>query len=295
MDNKIFESISSNGENYHYARWRKGTLPLMLVHGITSSHMAWARVVKALGEGHDIFAPDLRGRGKNYLLGPPYGFAAHIDDLLRLMDHHRIDKIPYVGHSLGAYIGLDLAHRAPDRISALVLVDGGIALPLPEGKTPDEIIKAILGPALARLDQRFADKPAYHKFWQDHPAFQDPDAWNAEVQALVEYELVGEPPGLQAGIDAEAIRIDSYGPMEPSMVNRIDEVQCPTLLLTAPRGLLNQEKPLLPVHAVAEKNRSIDMLEVVEIADTNHYSIVLGSGAQPLAKHIEEFLRRHLN
>mgnify|MGYP000321151877 CR=1 FL=1 len=74
------------------------------------------------------------------------------------------------------------------------------------------------------------------------------------------------------------------------MVNRIDEVGVPTLLRTAPRGLMNQPQPLLSPAAVAAKNAANAHLDVVEIADTNHYSITLGAGAARVAAAIETFV-----
>lgn len=73
------------------------------------------------------------------------------------MDHFELPSVVVVGHSLGAYIGLDLALAAPSRIRGLVLIDGGIALPTQSSSTPEERIKRILGPALARLEQDYPD------------------------------------------------------------------------------------------------------------------------------------------
>ena len=48
----------------------------------------------------------------------------------------------------------------PKRWSAVVLVDGGVALPLPDGVDPDAMVAGVLGPALARLDMTFANRAA---------------------------------------------------------------------------------------------------------------------------------------
>lgn len=292
MSEKEFKSIPVAGGNYHYGRWAGNADQLLLVHGITASHMAWPRFVREYGAEQTLVAPDLRGRGKNAGLPAPFGFAQHIEDILRLLDAEQIDQAVWVGHSLGAYIGLDFAYQHADRIRALVLVDGGVALPLPADRSPEEVIKGLLGPALARLEKTFASREAYHEFWQAHPAFQDPEAWNEDVLAYVDYDLTGEPPAMKSVVNPTAIEVDSLGPMAPSMVNRIDEVTLPTLLLTAPRGLLNQEKPLLPATAVAEIAGRNDHVSVQEITDTNHYSILTGSGASQVASAVKDFLFR---
>ena len=292
MSEKICKTTRIDGEAYHYAVWPGEAKTLLLVHGITASHMAWPRFVREFGHAHNIIAPDLRGRGKNAQLPPPYGFEQHIEDLLRVLDAEHQERVIWVGHSLGAYIGLDFAYHHADRIEALVLLDGGIALPLRDGKTPKEVIKAVLGPALARLEKTFESRQAYQEFWRAHPAFQDPEAWNDDVLAYVNYDLGGQPPEMRSVVNPAAIEVDSYGPMQPSMVKRIDEVSVPTLLLTAPRGLLNQEQPLLPVAAVADAEKRNAHVSVQEISDTNHYSILTGSGARPVAEAVKAFLPR---
>ena len=59
--------------------------------------------------------------------------------------------------------------------------------------------------------------------------------------------------------------------MAPSMVKLIDEVKAPMLLLTAERGLLNQEKPMLPVAGVKEKVASIEHLAWQEIPNIRNF------------------------
>ena len=51
---------------------------------------------------------------------------------------------------MGAFASLVLANRHPDRVSSLVLVDGGLPLPTPPGVTDDELMKATLSPAAER-------------------------------------------------------------------------------------------------------------------------------------------------
>ena len=290
MRTKQIDTIAVAGGAYCVARWLGSACPILAVHGITSSHMGWPRVVRGLTKDHDVYAPDLRGRGNSSGLPPPYGFTAHVDDLLALLDHYELPSVVYVGHSLGAYIGLDLAVAAPSRLRGLVLVDGGIALPAQSSAAPEERIKRILGPALARLEQVYPDRESYQRFWQSHPAFQDDQGWNEDVAAFAEYDLGGEAPELRSRVNRDAVMADAYGPMNPAMVNRIDEIELPTLLLTAPCGLLNQPEPLLPRSAVAVKDAQNKHLQCVEITDTNHYSITMGSGAAPVAAQIETFI-----
>jgi len=57
-------------------------------------------------------------------------------------------EVVLAGHSMGAYVALLAVDARPDLFTRLVLVDGGVPLPLQEGMDPDEVLAASLGPAL---------------------------------------------------------------------------------------------------------------------------------------------------
>lgn len=278
------------GGDYTVARWAAHAAPALLaVHGITSTHMSWTQVIRGLHRRYDIYAPDLRGRGGSRNLPGPFGLRAHAEDLLALLDAHDIGKALYVGHSLGAYIGVVFAGLAPHRLTGLVLLDGGVALPLPEGQTAHTALEQILGPALTRLEMSFPDHASYREFWRRHPAFQDPREWSAELEAAFDYDLVGEPPRLRSSVNPAAVRADGRGPLDPGMARCLDEVRVPTLLLTAPRGVLNQPQPMLSAQGVVAAVGRNPNIRALEIPDTNHYTILLGTGAPAVARHIDRF------
>ena len=287
---KRLHQIPVQGGHYSVAEWDGGGPALLAIHGITASHMAWPPVLQHLTGGYRVLAPDLRGRGGSSELPGPYGFDTHLADLEATLNACGIARAVLVGHSLGAYISLAFAARFPARVRGLVLVDGGLALPRRPDISAEQQIKAVLGPALARLEMRFADREAYRDFWRAHPAFQDAGAWNPEAEAYVDYDLVGEPPAMRSRVNAAAVQADALHVQAPEMITLIDGIDLPMLLATAPRGLLNQPQPLLPLRAVADKCARLPQLEHLEIADTNHYSIVTGSGRAPLAAAIDRFI-----
>lgn len=292
---KEIVEVAVPGGKLAVARWHGLGPPLLLVHGISGSHLAWSRIAEepALAT-FDIIAPDLRGRCASRDVAGPYGLPRHVEDMCAVLDACGIARACYVGHSLGAYIGVHFGVMAPTRLAGLILVDGGIALPLPEGLAPEKLLEKVLGPALARLSREFASRDEYRAFWLQHPAFQDDEAWNPAVEAYFDYDLAGEPPRMKSRVLEAAVREDGLGPMAPEMVTLIDQVSEPMLLLTAVRGLMNQAEPLMPLAAVRAKTAAMANLEWREIADTNHYSITLGKGAAPVALALAEFARRYV-
>ncbi|CAN5700323.1 hypothetical protein BH20ACT2_BH20ACT2_16970 [soil metagenome] len=254
---------------------RAGGPVVLAAHGITASHRAWVVVADRLGPDVACLAPDLRGRGQSASLPGPYGIGAHVEDLVAVLDHIGAVNATLVGHSMGAYVAARLAATRPERVSALVLVDGGLPLPAPAGADPDEVLAATLGPALARLSQTFASRQEHRDFWRAHPAFAG-DAWTPAVEAYVDADLTGTEPELRSRVSPEAVRADGRDLLVDAGVRHaVLSVSCPTVLLRAPRGLLDQPDPLLPDDVVADHVAQVPGLIEEVVPDTNHYRIVL--------------------
>ena len=110
------------------------------------------------------------------------------------------------GHSLGAYLALLIFDRAPDVFDGLLLVDGGLPLPVPDGADLDALLDASLGPALARLRESYPSVDAYFDFWRAHPALKD--AWNGYLEEYLRYDLTGVDGVLRSRVSEEAARAD---------------------------------------------------------------------------------------
>ena len=80
---------------------RRAESVVVAVHGITASHMAWQAVARALlaDAGICVLAPDLRGRGRSAGLPGPHGVAAHVADLLALLDRELAKRRHIAGES----------------------------------------------------------------------------------------------------------------------------------------------------------------------------------------------------
>src|SRR2546427_8295717 len=81
-----------------------GVPVVLAVHGITGSHRSWAPVARHLGDDVIVLAPDLRGRGESAGHRGPHGMAAHVEDLLAVLDHVGCSRAVLAGHSMGGYI-----------------------------------------------------------------------------------------------------------------------------------------------------------------------------------------------
>jgi pimeloyl-ACP methyl ester carboxylesterase len=263
----------------------EGRPPLLAVHGITSSSRAWLPVARALAGRANLVAPDLRGRGASHTLPPPYGTAAYVTDLVALLDRLELERAVLLGHSLGAYIVARLAIEHPERVSALVLVDGGLPIPGSQDVEPQQFVDAFLGPALARLRLRFASREAYRDWWRAHPAIAAGDVAEADLDAYADYDLTGEAPELHSAVLESAVRADALE--LASLGEWATRLAVPATMLCAPRGLLDDPHPMQPLAAANLWASERPERRAYPIDDVNHYTITLGAaGASAVAELI---------
>jgi pimeloyl-ACP methyl ester carboxylesterase len=261
---------------------------VLAAHGITASHAGWravAREVLARRPDVSLLAPDLRGRGRSAAVGPPYGIAAHVADLLAVLDDAGVRRAVLAGHSMGAFVAARLAAERPERAGAVVLVDGGLRLPVPADVDADQVLDAVLGPAIVRLRMTFPSVDDYVAFWQAHPAFAG--HWTEDVEAYVRADLAGEPGALRSIVSEAAVRTDGAELLhDEATLGALERVRAPLRLLRAPRGLLNDDNPLIPRAVLEAFAAAHPSAAVEEVPGVNHYTITLGAGAATVAAAI---------
>lgn len=281
--------VPVRGGAMHVGVWepedgREDAPTVLAIHGITASHVAWALLAEALPDVR-IIAPDLRGRGRSRDLPPPYGMPSHADDVAGVLEHFGVGSAVAVGHSMGAFVSVVLADRHPARVSSLVLVDGGMPLLPPPGVDPKDLSLAILGPAAERLAKTFPSHAAYRQMWRDHPAFAE---WTDLTTAYVDYDLVLEGGVLRPATRVEALHEDISELVDgDSLLTGLANLRHPATWLTAPRGLMDEVPPLYPSAARAQWTAEHPDLQVAEIEDVNHYTIVmLPRGIEQIVPHV---------
>jgi pimeloyl-ACP methyl ester carboxylesterase len=103
------------------------TTPALALHGVSSNRELW-NWVHAQSPGLSLITPDLRGRADSTGITGPFSLRQHSEDLLRVLDALEIDKATVCGMSMGGFVGVECATTHPDRVSNLVLVDGGFPM-----------------------------------------------------------------------------------------------------------------------------------------------------------------------
>lgn len=130
-------TLDLDGLSYHYLDEGSGD-PVVMVHGNPSWSFYYRNLVLALRGNYRCIVPDHIGCGFSDKPGDDrydYTLARRIDDLERLIDGLDLQgKITLVLHDWGGMIGMGYAHRHPERIGRIVLLNTA-AFHLPKEKT----------------------------------------------------------------------------------------------------------------------------------------------------------------
>ncbi|MFE2272764.1 alpha/beta fold hydrolase [Streptomyces lavendulae] len=111
--------------------------PLLALHGGMSEGLAFAGLAEALGDEWRVIAPDQRGHGDSDR-APDYSRAGYVADAVALLDHLGLAApVALLGYSLGGLNAVHLAAAHPDRISALVDIDGAVEVHPADGAWMD--------------------------------------------------------------------------------------------------------------------------------------------------------------
>lgn len=99
--------------------------PIILLHGYSDSWFSFSRVLTPLARERRVYALDLRGHGKTDKPAGGYQVRDLAADVVAFMDAKRIVRATIIGHSMGTFVGQQVAVAAPKRVSHLILVGAG--------------------------------------------------------------------------------------------------------------------------------------------------------------------------
>jgi lipase len=257
----------------------------VLVHGLSGNSRWWGPVIDGFPEDLGVVALDVRGRGLSIDSPPPYDFTTVADDISRALDHLGTRSAVVAGYSMGGWVAAMFGVRHPTRVDRLVLVDGGLPLPREPGADVEEIIEAIVGPSLRRLDMEFESEDSFFDQWKRHPALAD--YWDDSMKTALGHELTEADGRYRVRASEEAIeqtaREMTIGEEANTAVARLT---VPTRLIVVERGTSDQPGGMIPLDAAQRSAQTHDHVTMEYLPDLNHYTLLLGKGAPAVASAI---------
>lgn len=245
--------------------------------GLSANALTFDAVGAALAsDGRGLVALDLRGRGRSPA-GPlgSHGWDNHARDILAAATALGADRFDFIGHSMGAFIGLALANLAPQRLNRLVLID---AVGIPDVRAMTPIFAAVnrLGVVHPSADAFIAKVSAagvvpWGPFWEAHYR-----------EDLVEVE-----GGVTQRASPRAVLEDlTYGSMQLGVRNLWKGIRAMSLLLRA--GVpIGDDGYIITLDDRDGFLRTVPSSKGVEVP-ANHYGIM---NHPKTAKAVVEFLR----
>jgi pimeloyl-ACP methyl ester carboxylesterase len=248
----------------HYLEWPGDGPPVLALHGLASSAHWYHRLSHSMAGEYRIIAPDQRGHGQTTQVPSGYDWQTLVSDVVGLMNHLGVERAPVLGHSWGGHVASNLAARFPDRVSCLVMIDGGFQ----DGHL-------LPGASWELFKQRFGprDVSGTKEEFLSRLRTQMADSWADDLERTVLSMVYEDEQGLIRDIlhpDHHAQVLRSMWDEPPSVV--LPNIQCPTLIV--PAGPLpdraNSEFSQMREIMVAEASKITRNCIVKWIPDTMH-------------------------
>lgn len=265
--------IDVDGSRLGAVRWlgETGAPVVLAAHGITANAWSWSAVARHLERRCELIAVDLRGRGRSSAAAGPFGMRRHADDLAAIAEHLELDSVTVAGHSLGAYVALTTAARHPDLVDGLVLVDGGQPIDLPPDTDPQDMIDAIVGPAMGRLQRVWIDRVEYRTMWGDHPAFAE--GLTPEVERYLLSDLESCDGGFRSVVSETAVRFDGGELLLDDEIRSLFERRSePATIVRAELGVMAEPPPFMSERLIADHPHH----DWRTVPGSNHYTVLVG-------------------
>ena len=118
--------LSIRGIDYQVHEWGDPhSPPLLYLHGWGDCAATFQFVVDCLQGNRRVIAPDWRGFGDSGHNPQAYWFADYLADVDALLAQLGLpEPLPFVGHSMGANVASLFAGVFPERVSALINIEG---------------------------------------------------------------------------------------------------------------------------------------------------------------------------
>jgi pimeloyl-ACP methyl ester carboxylesterase len=270
-----------DGFRLHYLEWGDRSRPhLLLVHGWDGTARYWDLVAPALQRGFHLIAVTLRGRG----LSDPdptgeYRFDGYVEELRAFTRRLGLERLSWVGASLGGLIGLRYVARHPDQVDRLALVDIGAQL---GGNRPSSYYAGMLDApdrftSLGEADAWFRQWTLYEKLPTSGMAIVLREHLEEAPDASWRWRYMHKLRAAQRRVPRDVLF--------PPQWAVLPQVGCPVLIVHGTRS-----ESLLPDVAMRTRE-ALPQATLVQISDCSHFPFL--EAPEALIAHLAQFLEHN--
>ncbi len=257
--------ISANGIQINYELSGKEDAPVVVLsHSLGSSMVMWNPQLEALEPHFRILRCDMRGHGDSEATEGDYTLDLLAADVIGLLDALKVEKVHFVGLSIGGMIGQCLAINYCDRFKSLTLCDTSPVLP--EDAKP--LFKERMDLARAQGMRALVEGTMERWFTPPYRA-QNPPAIDLIRNQFLATSVTGFN-GCSAAI------------MGLNYLDRLAEIKLPTLIM------VGEDDPGTPVEASETIHELIPSSKLVVLPAAAHLSNI--EQAEAFNSHLLSFL-----
>ena len=223
-----FLSLGPHGfHRIAYSDWGEPDNPdvVLCVHGLTRNGRDFDRLARVLAKDYRVVCPDMVGRGRSDWIAhaEDYAYPTYCNDCATLLAHLGVERVLWVGTSMGGLIGMMLAAQEGTPIARMVMNDVGPLVP----KEAVARLRTYVGE-----DPRFASFDEFERFIRTvYAPFGDlgDDGWREFTQASGRELEDGTWALCYDPAIAQNLRA---GPLEDAVLWPVwDRVRCPVQVL----------------------------------------------------------------
>lgn len=282
MRSRSVQCMSTSGlHRMAYVEWGDADNPnvLICVHGLTRNCRDFDFLAQSLARQYRVVCPDVVGRGRSDWLkvADGYGLPTYVNDMMMLIARLDVERVHWVGTSMGGLIGMTMASQEHSPIERLVLNDVG---PLITGASLKRISEYVgKAPRFATMDD--AEKyirlvgapfgPLSDAQWRHLTVHATRETPEGEVEMAYD-PAIGEP----------FRKAFAFGNVDLWPI--YDAIRCPTLVM---RGA---ESDLLLHETAVEMSQRGPKAQLAEIAGVGHAPMLMDEGQ---VRVVREFLAGH--
>ncbi|MDO9137713.1 MAG: alpha/beta fold hydrolase [Lutibacter sp.] len=182
--------------NVHFTSIGKGNT-VVLLHGFLENSSMWQEVAQELSKRNRVICIDLLGHGQTENLGYIHSMEDQAQMVKAVLNHLKLRKYVFVGHSMGGYVALAFAKLFPESVKGLCLMNS-TALPDSEERklNRDRAIKAVKQNPKTLI--RLAIPLLFYK--------KNREIYGKEIEQITKEALQLSPQGIIAALEGMKIR-----------------------------------------------------------------------------------------
>ena len=243
--------IKANGIRVNYElSGKKGAPVVVLSHSLSSNLLMWNPQMDALNPYFHVLRYDTRGHGATDGPSGSYTLELLAEDVIGLLDALGMDRVHFVGLSMGGMIGQCLVLNHPHRLESLVLCDTASIVPAEAQPVWQERLDKVRKKGMEALSEETMERWFTPAFLKQNPP----------MVKLIQEQILATPVAGYMGC-AEAIRRLNY-------LDRIAMIKISTLIM------VGEDDPGTPVSASEAMHERITGSKLVVLPSARHLSNV---------------------